>query len=577
MTVRNTGDVLTSGSITYNVIIQEYNGSTWVQLPVYDQSANISGINLNTCNTYTYGTTLTMGFNGHYVSLNTRTYKAVITSPNVSGSKESNILTGFNNPGFNCNVGASFSISASSNPTCAGNSVTFTAGSFVNQGATPSFQWYVGSTPVGGNSTTYTYTPTNGDVISCWMTSSLGYVNPNPVQCSSNITMTVNALNPVSVSVGASANPVCVGTSVTFTATPTNGGTTPFYQWYKGASPVGTNSTTYSYVPVNGDTIKCVMTSNISCPTGNPATSNTITMTVNALPVPTISGPSVPCHNKNITYTTEAGMSNYVWTWSISAGGSYISGGGTSDNTITLKFATAGSITGYVRVSYTNTNGCTSSTYTEKTITSVNTTPNANAIANPNPVYVGNPVQIYDLVLINPGDTFSWTGPNGFSSAQLQPPAFISSYAAAGTYTVTASYASTGCQNTSSVDLSVIDHYTTVDPGSCGFNNWYTPQVTYPSEQAGQIYCTQTVEYSTGNVWVATTTFSWIYLTAVSNCTTDSGNKIVTGTGIGTVATFKVEVSQNMDSPGWGTRNGGVSITSYSPYSSGFSVMQSES
>ena len=107
-------------------------------------------------------------------------------------------------------------------------------------------------------------------------------------------TTTVNANLPVSVSVAASANPVCAGTSVTFTATPTNGGTTPFYQWQVNGVAAGTNSPTYSYTPLTGDAVKCIMTSNATCTTGNPATSNTITMTVYALPVPSSRLPPGP-------------------------------------------------------------------------------------------------------------------------------------------------------------------------------------------------------------------------------------------------------------------------------------------
>jgi hypothetical protein len=82
------------------------------------------------------------------------------------------------------------------------------------------------------------------------------------------------------VSISADNNPVDAKTNVTFTATPTSEGTSPIYQWYKGTDPVGTNSAVYTYVPTDGDIISVVMTSNASCITGNPATSNIITMSV---------------------------------------------------------------------------------------------------------------------------------------------------------------------------------------------------------------------------------------------------------------------------------------------------------
>ena len=98
----------------------------------------------------------------------------------------------------------------------------------------------------------------------------------------STVNVEVNNTLPVSVSVDASANPVNQGTTVTYTATPTNGGTTPTYQWLVNNQVVaGATSSTYSYAPNTGDQIKCVLTSSLQCVTNNPATSNTIAMTVN--------------------------------------------------------------------------------------------------------------------------------------------------------------------------------------------------------------------------------------------------------------------------------------------------------
>ena len=165
------------------------------------------------------------------------------------------------------------------NPVCAGTSDTFTA-TPTNGGATPAYQWKVNGTNAGANNPVYTYTPSNGDIVTCLLTSNATCATGNPAT-SNAINMTVNALLPVSVSVSPSANPVCAVTSVTFTATAANGGTTPAYQWKVNGTNVGTNSSTYSYVPANNDAITCVLTSNATCATGSPPTSNAINMTVN--------------------------------------------------------------------------------------------------------------------------------------------------------------------------------------------------------------------------------------------------------------------------------------------------------
>ncbi|MBK6821195.1 MAG: hypothetical protein IPG85_16975 [Bacteroidetes bacterium] len=56
------------------------------------------------------------------------------------------------------------------------------------------------------------------------------------------------------ISIVESANNICQGTSVTYTASITNGGT-PKYQWKVNGNNVGTNTNTYTYIPNNGDNV----------------------------------------------------------------------------------------------------------------------------------------------------------------------------------------------------------------------------------------------------------------------------------------------------------------------------------
>ncbi len=258
----------------------------------------------------------------------------------------------------------SVSIVASANPVCEGTSVNFTA-TPVNGGATPDYQWMLNSIPISGaTSSGYSAIPLNGAIYSCQMTSSLECTSGNPAT-SNSLTMTVNPILPVSITIQASATTVCSETEVTFTATPVNGGSVPSYQWLvNGSNVTGATNQTYTFVPVNGNTVSCILNSNASCVSGNPATSNTIVMTVNTRPTPTIiSGSSSVCEGSNILmYQTQAGMSNYSWT--ISPGGNIIQA---FSNTVFVTWPVAGSQ--WIKVNYTNASGCSAVSPTQFNVT----------------------------------------------------------------------------------------------------------------------------------------------------------------------------------------------------------------
>ncbi|MFZ4522860.1 MAG: T9SS type A sorting domain-containing protein, partial [Bacteroidales bacterium] len=213
-------------------------------------------------------------------------------------------------------------VAASANPVCSGTSVTFTA-TPVNGGTTPAYQWKVNGTDVpGATNVAYSFVPASGNAVACVLTSNATCPTGNPAT-SNTITMTVNPLLPVSVSVASSANPVCAGTSVTYTATPVNGGTTPLYQWKVNGSDVpGATNVTYSFVPSTGNTVSCVLTSNATCPVGSPSTSNIVSMMVNPLLPVSIAITSTAnsvCAGTEVTYFASPvnGGSTPLYQWNI--------------------------------------------------------------------------------------------------------------------------------------------------------------------------------------------------------------------------------------------------------------------
>jgi hypothetical protein len=215
---------------------------------------------------------------------------------------------------------AGVSISATQNSICQGTSVTFTAFP-ENGGAMPSYQWKVNGQNAGTNNSDFTYFPNNNDQIQVVMTSSLECVTGNPA-ISNGVAMTVSTSLPAGVSISATQNSVCQGTSVTFTAFPENGGTTPAYQWKVNGQNVGTNNSTFTFIPNNNDQIQVVMTSSLACVTGNPAISNGIAMTVStSLPagVSISATQSSVCQGASVTFTAfpENGGATPAYQWKV--------------------------------------------------------------------------------------------------------------------------------------------------------------------------------------------------------------------------------------------------------------------
>ena len=107
------------------------------------------------------------------------------------------------------------------------------------------------------NSPTYTYTPVNGDAVTCVLTSNATCATGSPAT-SNTVTMTVNANLPVSVSIAASANPVCAGTSVHLLQLRLTEEQLHHTSGESTASMPVTNSPTYLFIPlVNGDVVTC--------------------------------------------------------------------------------------------------------------------------------------------------------------------------------------------------------------------------------------------------------------------------------------------------------------------------------
>ncbi|MCL2511223.1 MAG: hypothetical protein FWF09_04150, partial [Bacteroidales bacterium] len=184
----------------------------------------------------------------------------------------------------------------------------------------------------------------------------------NPDCESEERTECVVEIKPLPTPIITGTDDVCLNIATTFTTDPdkTN------YIWNVDGGTIieggaaTDNTVTVSWNTTGDKTISVNYTDTNGC-TAAPATQKTVI--VKPLPTPIITGTDDVCLNIATTFTTESGKTNYAWNVD---GGTVTAGGVATDNTVTVSWNTTGDKT--ISVNYTDTNGCTAATATEKTV-----------------------------------------------------------------------------------------------------------------------------------------------------------------------------------------------------------------
>jgi gliding motility-associated-like protein len=250
------------------------------------------------------------------------------------------------------------------------------------------------------------------------------------------VTVTVNSctaiattsvtVNPTPTVTATNTGPYCAGSTISLTAT--GGGT---YNWSGPSTFTSTLATPSiaSSTTANGGVYSVTVTA-----TGCTATATT-SVTVNALPVPTASNTGPYCTGTSVQLNGTGG-GTYSWT-------------GPSGFASALQNPVAGAAgpatSGVYNLTVT-VNGCTA---TATTSVSVNLalTP---ALSSNSPVCAGTSLNLF----CGNGVSWTWTGPNGFSSALQNPVINPATAAATGTYSATVTDA-VGCSGTGTLSVVV--------------------------------------------------------------------------------------------------------------------------
>jgi gliding motility-associated-like protein len=129
---------------------------------------------------------------------------------------------------------------------------------------------------------------------------------------SNTITLSVNPESYATVSIAASDSAVCAGMPITFTATVTNGTSSPGFNWFVDGQPSGITTPTFTDTSAGSQVVFCETTSNASCGLAKS----------NSIPVGIYPQPAVPNqtfsvrHGEGLTLDPQidGDVTSYRWT-----------------------------------------------------------------------------------------------------------------------------------------------------------------------------------------------------------------------------------------------------------------------
>jgi hypothetical protein len=305
-----------------------------------------------------------------------------------------------------------------------------------------------------------------------------------------NVTTTVTPAVTISVTSGSTT--MCSGNSITFTAAPTNGGI-PSYQWKIGSTTTGSNSATFTSSTLNNtDVVSCVMTSSLTCISAATATSNSYTMNVTTMVTPAIaisvtSGSTTMCSGNSITFTaapTNGGTPSYQWKVGSTNAGS-------NSNTYTSTALNNADVVSCIMTSSltcVSAANATSNTYAMQVTAPFTASALANSLASA--TVCENAALTLSANTIS-GATYSWSGPNSFTSGNQNPSITSVSTSEAGTYTVTVNAGGCSSQSSATLVVNANPSIPTISPdlsamtltsSSATGNQWYINGVAMAGE-----------------------------------------------------------------------------------------------